>query len=357
MLVKGNKLPLREIALYGFLPAWLKKAIYRRRGYSIPASVKLGPGSVIVGSKVTLGEEVRIGPLSFIVGREIDIGPRVHIGMLSFISVYDFAVGEGTRINNQVVIGGMATPRSSFRMGKNGILMEWSFVNTTEPVTIGDNVGIGGHCLFFTHGMWPNAFEGYPFKYGPIHIEDDVWLAWRVSVLPGVTIGRGTIVSSDACVTGSLPEGALTGGVPARVIREGFTYKKAMDDDARAQLLAGLLAEFAEWLRFHGFEVESEGANGDGRLVIARGGVKRTLVVWSGPDRARAIPAVAGETALVSTGEIDDKVRAELAARGIPWLDVSKAERSRHTNDLADETEEFLRRRGLRTIKYGSRSQ
>lgn len=353
MLVKGNKLPLRQIALYGFLPSFLKKALYRRKGYVLPGSVKLGLGSVIVGDDVKLGDEVSIGAFTSVVGRKIDIGPRVHIGMLTFISVSDFAVGEGTRINNQVVIGGMASPRSSFRMGTNGILMEWSFVNTTEPVTVGDNVGIGGHCLFFTHGMWPNAFEGYPYKFGPIHLEDDVWLAWRVTVLPGVTIGRGTIVSSDACVTGSLPEGALTGGVPARVIREGFSYKKEMDHEARTGLLKELLEEYADWLRFHGYTVTEDAADGERRMEFAKDGATHRLVIWTSPQADYGVPERAGDLAVVSVGRINDALRAKLGAKGVAWLDLERCERSKTTNELADETEEFLRRRGMRMIKYG----
>jgi len=54
----------------------------------------------------------------------------------------------------------------------------------------------------------------------PIVLEDDVWLGLGCIVLPGVTIGRGTIVGAGSVVSRDLPPFAICGGVPAKVIRE-----------------------------------------------------------------------------------------------------------------------------------------
>ena len=357
MLVKGNKIPIKEIVLYGFLPSPIKKLIYRLRGYKIASSASLGLGSVVVGTDVEIGEEVKIGFLTVISGRRIKIHPRVQVGMLTFVSVDQFEVGEGTRINNQVIVGGMASPRSSFRMGANGILMEWSFVNTTEPVEIGNNVGIGGHCLFFTHGMWPNALNGNPYKFGPIQVEDDVWLAWRVSVLPGVRIGRGTIVSSDACVTASLPDGALVGGVPAKVIRENYSFRKIMDDPARIALLVELFSELAQWLEYHGFKVREEATNSGKILTIERADKQHRVVLRFESqselfDRSHR-PA---DQVIVSLPLISAADRKILKGIDMPWLDLNEGSRSRNTNPICEEVEEYFRRRGVRLLKYGPNS-
>ena len=51
-------------------------------------------------------------------------------------------------------------------------------------------------------------------------IEDYVWIASRVTILPGVRIGRGAVVASCALVNKDIPPMTIVGGVPARIIGE-----------------------------------------------------------------------------------------------------------------------------------------
>ncbi len=53
----------------------------------------------------------------------------------------------------------------------------------------------------------------------PVTICDDVWLGTRVIVLPGVTIGKGAIAAAGAVVAREVPEFAIVGGCPAKVIK------------------------------------------------------------------------------------------------------------------------------------------
>ncbi len=53
----------------------------------------------------------------------------------------------------------------------------------------------------------------------PVTICDDVWIGARVIILPGVTVGKGAIIAAGAVVTKDVPEYAIVGGNPARVIK------------------------------------------------------------------------------------------------------------------------------------------
>ena len=61
-----------------------------------------------------------------------------------------------------------------------------------------------------------NKRGGFPKS---VVIEDDVWIASRVSILPGVTVGKGSVIAAGAVVTKDVPPSSLVGGIPARIIR------------------------------------------------------------------------------------------------------------------------------------------
>lgn len=54
----------------------------------------------------------------------------------------------------------------------------------------------------------------------PVTIDDDVWIGDRVIILPGVHVGRGSILAAGAVITHDVPPYTLAAGVPARVIRK-----------------------------------------------------------------------------------------------------------------------------------------
>ncbi|MHB9069490.1 MAG: acyltransferase [Sedimentisphaerales bacterium] len=55
---------------------------------------------------------------------------------------------------------------------------------------------------------------------GPVQIEDQVWLGEGVCVMPNVTIGKHSIIGSNAVVTKSIPPYSVAVGIPAKVIRQ-----------------------------------------------------------------------------------------------------------------------------------------
>lgn len=63
---------------------------------------------------------------------------------------------------------------------------------------------------------------GHPCSKGDITIGNDVWIAGGAKIMSGVTIGDGSVVAANACVTGAVEPYTIVGGVPAKPIRKRF---------------------------------------------------------------------------------------------------------------------------------------
>jgi maltose O-acetyltransferase len=90
------------------------------------------------------------------------------------------------------------------------------------PITIGDRVQMASavQLLAADHPLDPvERASGREFG-SPITIEDDVWLGGGAIVLPGVTIGRASVIGAGSVVTKDIPPGVVAVGNPCRVIRE-----------------------------------------------------------------------------------------------------------------------------------------
>lgn len=57
------------------------------------------------------------------------------------------------------------------------------------------------------------------YTYGKVHIKKNAWLGMNVTICPGVTIGENAVVAAGAVVTKDVPDNAVVGGVPAKVIK------------------------------------------------------------------------------------------------------------------------------------------
>lgn len=100
-----------------------------------------------------------------------------------------------------------------------------SCIRAYKSVKVGRRCLVANNCQIMDasgHGLSfddvTKRIEQIPFDIEPVVIEDDVWLSEGVTVLPGVTIGRGTIVGARSVVTKSLPSMCIAVGNPAKVV-------------------------------------------------------------------------------------------------------------------------------------------
>ncbi len=128
-------------------------------------------------------------------------------------------IGRGTTIfGKQRITGGCSG--SLLRIGKNCFLNGGTCFNLGEQIILEDNVYVGMDCLLITcsHELGPAEQRAGAVTTGRIQIGRGAWIAARVTLLPGVSVGSGCIVGAGSVVTKDIPCNVLAAGVPARVI-------------------------------------------------------------------------------------------------------------------------------------------
>jgi maltose O-acetyltransferase len=133
----------------------------------------------------------------------------------------------GFNIGARTVFWGMPTITGSEEMlprltiGNDCWINVGVWFNLGAPITIGDRVAIGHEVMLMTetHNIGDASRRAAELTAAPITIGTGAWLGTRCTVLPGVTVGEGSVVAAGAVVTKDVPPNVLVGGVPARVIR------------------------------------------------------------------------------------------------------------------------------------------
>jgi len=125
-----------------------------------------------------------------------------------------FTIGSGST----VMMGFKVRKMTGLSIGINSNINPSCMLDTRGgSITIGNYVDIAPEVNIWTleHNL---QHPDFPSAGGPVVVEDFAWIANRAVILPGVTIGKGAVVATCAVVTKNVPEWAIVGGVPARVI-------------------------------------------------------------------------------------------------------------------------------------------
>src|SRR5438034_3476519 len=343
-LLPKTRIPWRHLVLFGWLPSPLKVLAYRLLlGYRIGRRVRISFGGVVIGKTVELGDHVEIGFLAVVQGDTIRIGRHSSVGTFSYLSCNVIEIGEDAKIREQVYVGGPQLPESKFVLGSRTIILQLTNINPTKPVVIGDDTELGGHGVIYTHGAWANALDGYPVTYEPVTLGKSVWLPWRVFVMPGSTIGDGTVIGANSLVAGNIPPCSLAVGNPAKVIRSAPEFPKRLSAEQRAALVAQIMKEFDQFVHYYGGAITDDVpfrryrvGRSSGRLLWLRSGISLPQTALRRGD------CVLAESAL------PQDAREALRARGVHWLDLDGRTRSREGSPLTEELALYLGRYGVR---------
>lgn len=298
---------------------------------SISPQADIAPDVVIEADEVTIAAGVKLLPGTVLRGKSIRIDRRAELGPDVRIDCREVIIGEETMLRARVTAAGLQLPDSKLDLGRRVRVFQDTFLNPSKPLTVGDESGLGGRSLIFTHAAWQSILEGYPVEFAPITIGRNVWLPWQVFVLPGVEIGDDVTVAAGSVISRSIPGGSLAAGYPARVLKRAPDYPPTPAPDEQWEIARRVFRDLAWFLTERGETVSAREA--DGLLALGRVALVRDGATAAAPAEAEVVAALNGRPAV---------------AGGVTWLALLDRERGGPETELAEAVAEFVSRYGLR---------
>lgn len=156
------------------------------------------------------GRQSRLEPSSkLLFPNLVRVGDHVHICEHAWLNAKDDR-GDG---------------QPTLHIGDNAYIGRFIHINAWRSVTIEKHVLIADRVFIsdcghqFTDPVVPIRDQPDPFL-GPVVLKEGCWIGTGAVILPGVTIGRNAVVAANAVVSIDVPDRAVAGGVPARILKQ-----------------------------------------------------------------------------------------------------------------------------------------
>jgi len=171
---------------------------------------------------------------SLILGKGIVLRKPAHIELGNNVAIDDYVmldgccgespairIGDNTIISKGCVVQAKTGPLDigvNCDIGAHTILSSISGITLAPSVLIAGNCYIGGARYHLEDLNTPIMNQGI-YSRGPVSIGEGSWIGASVTILDGVTIGKGCVIGAGSLVTADIPDYGVAVGVPAKVVR------------------------------------------------------------------------------------------------------------------------------------------
>jgi acetyltransferase-like isoleucine patch superfamily enzyme len=161
-------------------------------------------------SRVVIGPGCKASKVKFIIGEdsEVSIGSNCKIAATEIMIKHNGHVHIGNNVSFTWHAKIYLHEPSNFRLGSRSLIASNTLFTTSDMHSIID----------LASGARINPPDD-------IDIGEHVWIGAHATVLRGVSIGNDSVVGMSSLVTRSIPAHCVAAGIPARVIRQGVTWK------------------------------------------------------------------------------------------------------------------------------------
>lgn len=147
--------------------------------------------------------------------------PRFTFGHVraAMLKMIGFRIGKRSGFYGTPRIFGRGDLTKRLTIGEGCWINIGCHFDLSESIVIGDNVGIGPEVMIMTgtHEMGPDSCRAGRYIALPVTISEGAWVGARCIIMPGVTIGKGAVISAGTVVSRDVPPNTImigTQGMP-----------------------------------------------------------------------------------------------------------------------------------------------
>jgi acetyltransferase-like isoleucine patch superfamily enzyme len=183
---------------------------------------------IYMGKNVSFGRDLRCDSIPKIMidkNAKLFIGDSVELRRSVELRIHEksnLVIGNKVRIDRGVRI--LSTNKAKIDIKEGVRIGLYSVLNGGDSITIGEKALISGFVYLQTsqHGYSSKeiSVQDQGYNHAPIMLGNDAWLGAHVVVMPGINIGKGGVVGSNAVVTKNVEPFQVVAGIPAKPIKE-----------------------------------------------------------------------------------------------------------------------------------------
>lgn len=271
--------------------------------------------------------------------RSFQLGARSHLGQRLQVRGQRFEAGSYLWLKDDVIVGGGGAfgPRSNLIVGDHVTIIDRTYINLAEQVTIGSDTALSYNVVLLTHGAWQPALMGFRTRSAAVSIGTRSVVYLNSTVLPGVTIGDYATIGAGSVVHRDVPSHCLAAGNPARLVKGPQGYPKPLGDEEKVALVRGILRDYVETLPDKGVAVVEDALSARGSFAVLHAGTRTEVAFLTEPGAGSARAQIT-----ISLGPVPED------ARGTCHFELDGEQMIGPASPIAEDLRDYFRRRAIR---------
>lgn len=221
VIIKGNDIQIRDGAYIG------DDVIIESNIIDIGYDSKIEHGNIIKG----LGKPME----------SFHLGDNCFLGFKNQILVPEFSMNDYSQLHNS----GLHSGYKPLNIGYNCWIGQNTILNSTENLTIHNNVRIGTQSQLWTHVASGELLEGCTL-YGtkPLELKDNVWIVGGAVISPGLLLEEFSIIMTGSVLTKSTIAKHTYAGVPAKDVTDKLSFWNDVTVEIKYEMIEKFVSEF-----------------------------------------------------------------------------------------------------------------